>query len=264
ASAFRLALLTRLVGRLFPGDAPARVNRLVAGLDDVASASPATALEQLAEEVRGDSAARQLLARPATEGAGACVDGQAPPLLAGRVAAFLAAFGHRAVAEGELMAATWRDDPTPVFEALRTLAASRRPPGFGRRARADVRRAEEEALLARLGPLRRRLMRQALAGAQRWVRERERTKSVAVALVDHGRRLARAAARPLVTRGLLRREEDVFFLELPELLAALEDAGLPAAELERRRRRFEREGALPAPRAVGLAGRAAAEAAARG
>src|SRR5207247_5321897 len=112
--------------------------------------------------------------------------------------------------------------------------------------------ADEEALLARLGPIRGALLRWAIHGAREGVRGREHTKSLTVALVHHGRRLARAAARHLVAAGRLEREDDVFFLELPELRRALSGRPLARARLERRRRRQESEGSLPSPRQVDL------------
>jgi phosphohistidine swiveling domain-containing protein len=233
ASAFNLALLTRLLATA-PGDATDRVNRLVAGLDGVASASPTTALETLADEL-GPRAATLAAA-------------DAPHVLAD----FLARFGHRGLSEGELRAPAWEDDPAPLLAALRTLGGARHAAGFRRRARAELRRADEEALLARLGPMRRAVFVRVLERAQRWVRERERTKSAAVAMMHHGRRLARSAARVLVGDGRLRQADDVFFLTLDELIVALEGGALQLALLERRRRRYWREGALPAPRDVDL------------
>jgi phosphohistidine swiveling domain-containing protein len=84
------------------------------------------------------------------------------------------------------------------------------------------------------------------------VRERERTKELSVRLVHHGRRVARAAARRLVSRGWLVREDDVFFLTLDELRQALNGGSPSPALLARRRRRHEREGRLDAPREVHL------------
>lgn len=246
SSAFRLALLGRVLAVLAPGNTADRLNRLVASLADVESASPALALEALAGEARAQPEWLTWLSRSA----GGIAD--APPALRRRLLAFLDRFGHRALSEGELSAPAWEDDPSPVLEALRTLVAAPRAGDFLRRAAAELRTADEEALVSRLGPLRRALIRWALAGARHGVRERERTKSVAVALVHCGRRLARASARALVARGLLRGEDDVFFLELEELLRALEGARIPAPRVERRRRRHAREGAWPAPREVDL------------
>jgi pyruvate,water dikinase len=260
ASGVRLALLGRATLALARGEPGDLVNRLVAGLPNVASAAPALALEAIAEEARAHADWREFLA----EGSAACAArfaaGEAPAALNARLAGFLAAFGHRAVSEGELSAASWEDDPRPLFAALEALVGSARGAGFGHRARAEERQADEAAILHRLGPLRRAAFARILRGAQDWVRERERTKSLAIALVAHGRRLARRAGRQLVERGVLRRDDDVFFLSFEELLAALEGGSVPQAALARRRRRHEREGALSVPREIDLDAPAGADA----
>jgi rifampicin phosphotransferase len=253
SSAVRLALLGRLVDRWAPGDPTDLVNRLVAGLPGVASAAPAIALEAIAAEARERPDWRVWLRERTAAGAREAFErGEGPKDLLARVRGILEAFGHRAVSEGELAALSWQDDPTPLFAALKPLLDSGRSAGFGHRSRGEARAADEDALLQRLGPVRRAVFRWVLTGAQDGVRERERTKSAAIALVDHARRLARASGRQLARSGALRRPEDVLFLQGPELVAGLEGTRPPLAAVERRRRRHEREGALPAPRELDL------------
>jgi pyruvate,water dikinase len=254
---FRLAVLGGLLGRLAPGDIEGRGNRLVTGLPDVASTAPTFALEALAEDASRREDWVEWLKRAAGRPSAAEILADAPLDLAGRLRGFLDLFGHRAVSEGELAAPAWEDDPRPLLGTLAALAEGERTAEWSRRARAEVRSADEEALLARLGPLRRTLLRAAIHGAQDAVRERERTKSLTVALVHHGRRIARACARHLVASGALGRADDVFFLELGELRRAVLGEPPGRALVERRRRRHQREGALPAPREVDLSGAAA-------
>jgi rifampicin phosphotransferase len=252
---FRLALLGGVVGRFAPGDPAERVNRLVAGLEGVASSAPAFALEALAEDAAHQPDWTRWIARALSRADDVAVDlADAPPALGGHLRSFLERFGHRALSEGELRATTWEDDPRPLLAALLTLAEGERNAEWSRRARAEIRGADEAALNARLGPLRRAVLRSALHGARSAVVERERTKSLTIALVHHGRRLVRAAARHLLACGQLVRPDDVFFLDLPELLRALRGVAPSRARVERRRRRQEREGALEAPRLVDLAG----------
>jgi phosphohistidine swiveling domain-containing protein len=255
AAAVRLALL----GRLLPGSARElvadRVNRLVSGLEGVASTAPTLALEELAEQARSlPEWSLWLGAHSAAALAQGFARGEAPAGLHSRLASFLRDFGHRAVSEGELATLAWEDDPTPVLAALKAGLLSSRSAGFGHRAVAAIRHAEEEALLARLGPLRRGLLSMVLRAAQAWVARREETKSMAVASVQHGRRLAREAARRLVARGVLAAEDDVFLLTCDELRGVLGGAPVAAALLRRRRRRLEGERALPVPRDLDLLG----------
>jgi len=252
ASAFRLAVLTRAVAAWLPGDPADLVNRLVAGLPDVESAAPTLALENIAAEVLGHPESRAWIAQDPGLAARAFADGEVPTPLGEALHAFLARYGHRALSEGELSVDSWEDDPMPVFAALQSLVAGSRPAGFGHRARACDRRADEVAARHRLGILRGALFGWLLHGAQDWVREREKTKSLAIGLVAYGRRLARACASSLVRRGLLGSEADIFLLTLDEVAAALEGQAPSPIEIARRRRRQTREAALPAPREVDL------------
>ncbi|HVR70854.1 MAG TPA: PEP-utilizing enzyme, partial [Vicinamibacteria bacterium] len=257
ASAVRLALLARVLGRVTGGDPIERVNRLVAAIDDVESATPALALEAIASEAAPRADWRAWLQRPPEETAWEVAS--APEGLSRRLSAFLARYGHRALSEGELRARSWAEDPVPVLAALQGLLRAGDGPELRRRCRAELRAADERALLSPLGPFARLLVRMLLGKAREGVRLRERTKSLAIALVDRARALVRAAARELVRLGRLRAEDDVFFLTRDELQAALAGGAVPAGVVARRRRVHEREAGLPAPRDVDLG---AAEAAA--
>lgn len=250
SSAVRLTVLARVLGWLGNGDPMERVNRLVAAIDDVESASPALVLEALAAEASRRPDWRAWLERPADEAAWEVES--APEGLAHRLAEFLARYGHRGLSEGELQARSWVEDPAPVLTALQGLLRAGDGLTVRRRARAELRVTDERALLARLGPLRRSAVRMLLRKAREGVRERERTKSLAIALVDHSRALVRAAARELVRLGGLRVEDDVFFLTREELAGALSGEPVPLRAIARRRRAHEREAALPAPREVNL------------
>ena len=180
--------------------------------------------------------------------------GEAPAELAARLRAFLDRFGHRALSEGELRARTWREDPSPVLQALATLAAGTRAPGFAQqRGRRAARGGGGGDLRAPGRGARRASSRRALEAAREGVRARERTKSLAVALVDEGRRLARLAGARLAAEGRLagagRR-----LLPLASTSCAPLLGGRPPSlpELRRRRRRFEAAAGVPAPRLVDL------------
>jgi len=239
ACGFRLALLQGLLSHV-PGDPVDLTNRLLSGLDDVESVRPTLALEALAADLRGREDAQLF-----RDGGGA------PPAdLAARFDAFFAEFGHRAVSEADLASPAWEDDRAPVLDALRTLAKDARPAGFGHAAREAARAADLEAVAHFFGPVGGALIRAFLDGAGAAVATRERTKSLAVRVVAHGRRLAAVTARQLVARGMLAATEDIHFLELRELVAAFAGTPVPPALLARRKRAHERESRLDAPREV--------------
>ena len=262
ASGVRLALLTRLLARLVPGAAEPRVNRLVTGLPGLESAAPVEALEALAGQVQGHPEWIGWLARQVQRSKGGSggaaespqFEGRAndlvPAELGVRLKEFLRRWGHRGVSEAELRAASWEDDPAPLLVALQARTLSPRPPGFRARAAEQLGRADAQALAARLGPLRWSLVRWGISRAREWVTRREATKSLAIGLVDHGRDIVRSAARRLVSAGALASVDDVFFLTADELRAALRGTAPSRAVLARRRRRWEGEAALPAPREV--------------
>ena len=251
ASAAALSVLARMLEAFSRGPATERANRLSAGLLEVESVAPTLALEALAARLSENPQAQSWLEaeHPASRGA---LDG-APEDLRRELEAFLLRFGHRALSEGELGSPAWEDDPTPVLMALRSFTARPGRARFGARAKAELRRVEEESLLSRLPLIPRALLSRGMRSAQRGVRERERTKSLTVAVACHGRRLAREAGARLAASGVLTSEGDVFLLQFPELLLALRDGEKPSrSALLRRRRRLRNEGALDAPREVKL------------
>jgi phosphohistidine swiveling domain-containing protein len=252
ASAISMAVLSRLLARDKRGDAIDRTGRLLAGLDGVASVAPARALETIAAQARTNPAWRDALTAPARDVAAAFRRSALPSDLQAAMQSFLLQYGHRGLAEGDLSSRCWDEDPQPLFEVLPALMRSGRSPGFGSRASAEVRRADEEALLSRAGLALRPVLARTIRSAQEWVRRREHTKSLAVAVVRHGRRLVQAAAVRLVERGAIPDVGVVDFLAFHEIQAALGGASVPLAEAQRRRRRHEAESALPIPRELDL------------
>jgi rifampicin phosphotransferase len=252
ASAVTMALLARLLARDGMGDPVERTGRLLAGLDGVDSVAPALALEAIAARGRANPRWREWLAQPAGQAAEAFSHHDLPAELDVALQSFLERFGHRGLSEGDLSSRAWDEDPTPVFESLQALLKSGRSPGFGPRARAEVRRADEEALFMRAGPVMRPVLTHAVRTAQQWVRRREHTKSLAVAVMRHCRRIVQAAAARLVARAAMPDRSVVDFLTMDEIRAALGGAPVPVLEAQRRRRRHESEAQLPAPREVDL------------
>ena len=179
ASAAALSVLARMLEAFARGPAAERASRLSAGLLEVESAAPTLALEALASRLALNPEARSWLEAEHPEGREA-LEG-APPDLRLELEGFLSRFGHRALSEGELGSPAWEDDPTPVLMALRSLTARPGRGRFGAKAKAELRRVEEESLLSRLPLIPRALLSRGMRSAQRGVRERERTKSLTVA-----------------------------------------------------------------------------------
>lgn len=196
-------------------------------------------LGTLAEQVRSSGELRALV------GATAAADlpealGRTP---AGRAwlddfARYLERYGHQ-VYNLDFVAPTQADDPLPVLLSLKATVA--RPAGDARDRQRAI--AAERDRLARettrsLGPLRRLLFRRLLGLAQRYGPDRERALFHIGAGWPTLRGLALELGRRLVEGGSLLAAEDVFFLETPEIGAAVaaRAAGEKRPELARRAR----------------------------
>jgi rifampicin phosphotransferase len=201
----------------------------------------------LAARLRSDPEAASALGTtaPAQLAAG-YRDGTLPAALQNGLRAFLADYGHRAVAEIDIGMPRWSDDPTYVLgvlanylrlddPALAPDAVFARGAQVAQHAIADVvarvrRRSRLRALVVRAGLRRVR----ELAGM------RETHKDYLVRLLAHARAQLALVGAELAARGLLDDPDDVFFLELTEARSAL--GGADHRELVTARRAdYERE-----------------------
>jgi len=133
---------------------------------------------------------------------------------------FVADFGFHGPVEGQLSTHTWREDPAPLAELLRTFASletSKSPLEASRRQHArgtDARRRLLAALPSRVRPG----ARTALALAGWLVPRRERGKASYLQAADVARAAARRLGEILASQGTLDAPDDVFFATLAELL----------------------------------------------
>jgi phosphohistidine swiveling domain-containing protein len=247
----------RLLRPVLGADTESTLPTLFTGLREVESARIALDTWELAEAAR--ACGLEALLRD-----GAVRDPLSPELpqpWREAVLRFLERHGHRAVNEMEASAVTWRRDPAPVLAMVRSyldLPAEQAPPAvLARQQEARLRLTAE--VEGRMPPLQRALFRWLLPRAQRWVALRERTKSLVVRQARLADYLAPEIARRLVSRGVIDREDDVYFLtnlEVSELLlgAARRDYRSLVARrrAERERARYleypERFRGQPAPR----------------
>ncbi len=198
-----------------------------------------------------------LLAEPPDSLAARYRAGTLPPVLARELAAFLAEHGHRAAAEIDLGVARWRDDPAPVLVALANYrrAASCACDGPGGAAdRPDVRfargAASAEAVVATVvarvrerSRVRAAVTRVALGRTRALAGMRETHKDYLVRLLALARSQVAELGAELVRRDLLDATDDVFFLELAEVAAALDGhPGDLRGTVATRRATYAREG----------------------
>ncbi len=230
--------IAQLIRPVYGPETEGTLPGLFTGLPNVESAAIALDTWRLAETVR-----RLGLEPRVRSGNFDPMDPRLPEEWREAFTAFLRRHGHRAVAEMEASARTWRRDPAPVVATIRSyldLPPEQAPPSVLARqeeARLELTRRTEE----RLNPIARRIFRFLLPRAQRWVALREWTKSLVVRharLVDP---LVDEIAHRLVTRGVIGEADDVFFLtneEIEEILLLGPQRDY-RDRIARRRREFE-------------------------
>jgi rifampicin phosphotransferase len=220
----RAKITDALLGRFLTMAAPRR--GLTSGMFLRGFPSPTvdaeTELEVLAGRVRGSDELRAFAtAKPAAGLPEALRHTPVGRAWLDAFARYLDRYGHQ-VYNLDFVAPTQADDPLPVLLSLKAMV--RQPRGDPRaRQRAIV--AERDARVGEtatsLDPVRRRLFRLLLGWAQRYGPYREQALFYMGAGWPTLRRLAIELGRRLVDGGSLGTAEDVFFLETPEIEAAI-------------------------------------------
>lgn len=211
------------------------------------------ALWALSREVAADSGARDaLLGRPLASLVAAYHAGTLPEALQTGLSTFLSRFGFRSIGEIDIGVRRWSEDPSHI---VGVLANYLRLGDSAIDASAQFTAAEREAeamvtgLISRLRGPRRLLARSVLRRVRLLMGSREAPKFYIIKLLaSPAREHLRGAGADLAERGCIVREDDIFFLTLPEArrAAAGEDLRPTVAirrhryEVERRRRRIPR------------------------
>ncbi|GAB2751350.1 hypothetical protein GCM10027174_27630 [Salinifilum aidingensis] len=167
------------------------------------------------------------------------------------LAAFLARYGHRAAAEVDVGTPRWREDPTPVFTALANYLRVTDPSEAPDRRYATA-AAEAEATLDDLverargeRPLRARLAGFCMRRARALSGLRELPKSAWSHLIGEVREQLLAVGAELAAAGRLDTAEDVLFLEVLEVRAAVDGGVDHRALVAQRRAEHAREQRRP-------------------
>ena len=205
-----------------------------------------TELEVLAGQVRGSEELRTLVV--VTPAADLLEAFESTPTGRDWLAAFaryLDRYGHQ-VYNLDFVVPTQADDPLTVLLSLKAMVGQpERDPRARQRAIVAERDARVAETMRSFGPLRRRLFRLLIGWAQRFGPDREQALFYMGAGWPTLRRLALELGRRLVDGGSLLEAEDVFFLETPEIEAAIaaRAGGQSRSELARlaRERRELRE-----------------------
>lgn len=198
-------------------------NDLLCGTGGLLSAEPTRDLLALAEDVRRDPDACALLTRETAAGARAAVEADDRfGWLRVRIAAHVERYGDRCVDELKLEQPTLRDDPTFVYATLQSYLAA--PPvtvaELDER-EADIRRDAERRAFALVGrsAVRRRTLAWLVDRARRHVRHRENLRFCRTRAFALVRSIVVAMGERLAAAGVIDRRDDVFYLEIDELIA---------------------------------------------
>ncbi|MBG0828613.1 phosphoenolpyruvate synthase [Planomonospora sp. ID67723] len=221
-------LAHRLLGdRARPGE----LYTVLRGLPHNVTTEMDLALWRLAARIRKDEqAASLLLTTPAAELAARFHAGSLPAVVDGGLREFLRRYGVRAVAEIDLGVPRWSEDPSHIIGVLANYLRLD-DPALAPDA-AFARGAAEAALMiktlsARAGGLRGRAVRFALGRVRALAGLRELPKFLMVTTFSAMRSELRAVGAELTARGVLDSPDDVFFLTLKEVRAALAAGSAP-------------------------------------
>ena len=222
-------LLRRLIARYrLEGEATGLHNDLLRGIGGVPSVEPVRHITELARIVRGDAALRGLFASRADPD---LVDllrrGALDPSLTRGVRCYLERYGHRCEQELKLERPSLRDDPAPLFGAIRAYidrpdldaGPAERDRGTIEAAEARIRRALTPGRL----PLTPRwlLLRWVLGRTRRHVRDREAMRFARGRVFGLAREVFTALGLRLHVRGDVDDPKDVFYLTVDEVCAAV-------------------------------------------
>jgi phosphohistidine swiveling domain-containing protein len=168
----------------------------------------------------------------------------------GRLDAFLKEHGYRAVAEAEMMAPSWDEDPTFVLAMIKNYLRAERvedPADIEVRQRKDREAATEEAL-AGLGIGKKGIFKWVLKEACTFLAARENGKALTILGLHDLKKTLRALSRRLSEKGMLEDPDDIYFLSMEELIAYCRGGKIDVSSLiPRRKQEYERDRKLTLP-----------------
>jgi phosphohistidine swiveling domain-containing protein len=240
-----LGLARLLLGRLAQAG---ELQAVLRGLPHNVTTEMDLELWRIATSIREDpESVRALTGEEPQTLAGRYADGSLPAVCQGALRAFLARYGHRAVAEIDLGVPRWGEDPAHIINALANylkLADPAFAPDRVFRRAAENAEAKAAELAARAARSRGRLFGRIVAHSLRRAREtagmREYPKFRLIVAFAVLRSQLQQVGGELADAGRIQVPDDVFFLDLTEARVGLRGADLrgPVAE---RRQSYQRE-----------------------
>ncbi|MCL2716656.1 MAG: PEP-utilizing enzyme [Alphaproteobacteria bacterium] len=141
--------------------------------------------------------------------------GASGPAFDAALTQWLDSYGHRGFSEQDIANPRWAETPEIIARMARAMAIT---PAHTKATSQPV-REKANLDLRQLPLLQRRILHWLIGRATQGVRLREETKSALVMIVAMARHLALEAGRRMVLRGTIDRQDDVFMLYEPDILA---------------------------------------------
>jgi pyruvate,water dikinase len=218
------------------GDATGTLqNELLLDCGEIISAEPPRRIMKMAELAEKHSGLAELLADGEATEQRKLAAVRAIPELAAALEAYLTDFGDRCLEELKLESPTVRDDPGSLLSSIGALAMRRKSGGIA------VVGARPEVSLPRLSLVKGLVFRWVLRQTRARVSSRENLRFERTRLFGRVRAILRELGHRLHADGLLDDPQDVFYLELGEILAlwdATGTSGDPSGMARLRREEF--------------------------
>jgi pyruvate,water dikinase len=240
-----LTLLTRFAGER--ADLALEITR---GLPDNVTTQMDLALWDVAVSIKQSESARKLLeSSTASVLATRYFEGGLPIEISGPIDGFLADYGMRGIGEIDIGRPRWREDPTPVFQTLRSylnVQSKDAPDEVFRRGEQAAQGAIDELCRVvrgqRFGRIKARIVRFAARRARVFLGARESPKFLAIQTMGVIRKSLLETGKMFVDAGTIKEADDLFYLYVQELQALSEGKGRDWIDLiDQRRQSFDRE-----------------------
>ncbi len=190
-------------------------NELLLDCGDIISAEPARRIIEMGRLARLDPSLASGLVDPSVESRKKLILLRQSPELAAAFESYLSDFGDRCLEELKLESPTVRDDPDSLLTSIGSMAARDESPQVPLATAAKV----------KLSPLKQLVFMFVLRQARERVRSRENLRFERTRLFGRVRSILRELGHRLHADGILESADDVFYLELGEILGAWEGTG---------------------------------------
>ena len=240
--------LIQALERYFPGKGKVYANALMAGAGDITSAQQGYKLMELAQIAREDAAARKYMASEPFDPL--CWQKELPEESPFKQAlrSFLAEYGHRAVYELEIKNPRWREDPSYLFEVIKSTMKSDLLNQIRARQKEKADRAWQD-VNQRVPYDERGTISSMLQNTLKGMELREQSKSMMVKLSESYRLVFQEAGRRFASHGIILEPADIYHCSWSEIISVLRGdwngKGLTILITERKKRNQQLEKLSP-------------------